>query len=387
MANNKRKIGSGDAARFDQKNIMYRRVLWDSTLGDFAPKWYGQRVVGDRPGYTLKDWAFNHAAWYVERAVAKGNQVGNFGLFKWEVDPNEIAVITRLTPGQKYTVADPAQMSRDVKRVARFLGSDLTGICRLDRRWVYSHAYSHAYDGGTEHYPIEIPEEYQYAIVMAVEMDYMSIKTSPSGVNLASAADGYSNMAYVAGRLAHFIRTLGYKAIPSGNDTALCTPLGIDAGLGQLGRNGIMITEKLGPRLRLCKVFTDLPLATDKPIEFGVTEFCNSCKRCAENCPGRAISFGEPTDEPLNISNSGGILKWPIDAEKCLQYWVQNEGFGCSNCIRVCPFNKPKGWLHDTTRSFVKNAPWLDPLLLRMDKLFGYDKRIKAEQFWANLDS
>ncbi len=360
--------------------------MWDPTVEDFAPKWYAQRVIGDRPGYTLWEWAFDHAAWYVERAVAKGNQTGNFGLYKWEVDPEEFAVITRLVPGQKYEITDPAQMSRDIKRVAKFLGAAVTGICRLDRRWVYSHGYSHAYDGITEQAPIEIPEEYEYAIVMAVEMDYLLSKTSPAGTVMGAGADGYSKMAFVAGRLAHFIRILGYKAIPSGNDTALCIPLAADAGLGQLGRNGILITEKFGPRVRLCKVFTDLPLVPDEPIEFGVAEFCNTCRRCAENCPGQAISFGEPTDQPLNISNNGGILKWPIDAEKCLRFWVQNEGFSCSNCIRVCPFNKPQGWLHGSARFLVRNAPWLDPMLLRLDKLFGYGKKIKAEQFWASLE-
>ncbi len=387
MGNTKIKIGSGDAARFDQKNMVYRRALWDATVEEFAPKFYAQRVVGDKPGYTLLEWAFKDAAWYVERAVAKGNQTGDFGLYKWEVDPKEFAVITRLVPGQKYTVTDPAEMSRDIKRVAKFLGADITGICRVDRRWVYSHHYSHAYEGTTEHWPIEVPEEYEYAVVMAVEMDYPAIMTSPSGTNIAAAADGYSKMAFVAGRLAHFIRIMGYKAIPSGNDTALCIPMGVDAGLGQLGRNGILVTEKLGPRLRLCKVFTDLPLVPDKPIDFGVTEFCNSCKRCAENCPGQAISFDEPTDQPRNISNNSGLLKWPIDAEKCLRYWVQNDSFACSNCIRVCPFNKPPGWLHDSARSLVRNAPWLDPLLVRLDKLFGYGNRMKAEDFWASLDS
>jgi epoxyqueuosine reductase QueG len=70
-----------------------------------------------------------------------------------------------------------------------------------------------------------------------------------------------------------------------------------------------------------------------------------------------------------------------------LRFWVQNNGFTCGNCIRVCPFNKTKGILHDSARSLVRNAPWLDPLLLRLDKLFGYGKSIKAEQFWASLDS
>jgi epoxyqueuosine reductase QueG len=66
-----------------------------------------------------------------------------------------------------------------------------------------------------------------------------------------------------------------------------------------------------------------------------------------------------------------------------LRFWVQNDGWGCSNCIRVCPFNKPMGRLHDMTRLLVRNTSWLDPLLLRVDRLLGYGNRIKAEEFWA----
>jgi reductive dehalogenase len=189
-------------------------------------------------------------------------------------------------------------------------------------------------------------------------------------------------MAFVASSLAHYIRSLGYKAIPCGNDTALSTPLAIDAGLGELGRNGLLITEKFGPRVRISKVFTDLPLVADKPIESGVRELCDTCGRCAEECPGRAISFGEPTNEGPTISNSSGAYKWYINPEKCFEFWVRNTG-GCGNCIRVCPFNKPLGWLHDMTRFLVGNASWLDPALLRMDKLLGYGRRARVEAYWG----
>lgn len=381
MAKGNRKIGSGDIQRFDQKNIMFRRVRWDPSMQELKQKWYGEHIARDRPGYTLKDRALEGAGWYVERQFAKGNHSGNFGLYIWEIDPNEVARINRLALGQRYPVSDRAQMSRDIKKAAKFLGASLVGICRLDRRWVYSHIF----DPVTfEHSPFGIPEEFEYVIVIAVEMDYEVIKLSPALIAEATPADAYSRMAFVAGRLAHFIRGLGYKAMPSGNDSALNIPLAIDAGLGELGRHGILITEKFGPRVRLCKVFTDLPLIPDKPIEFGVTEFCNSCKRCAEDCPGRAISFGEPTNEGSTVSNNSGAYKWYIDPEKCFQFWVQNDAGGCNNCIRVCPFNKPTGWLHEVSRFIVRDASWIDPLLVRMDEFFGYGKRVKAESFWAD---
>lgn len=188
-------------------------------------------------------------------------------------------------------------------------------------------------------------------------------------------------MAFVASSLSHYIRSLGYQAIPTGNDTALSVPIAIDAGLGELGRNGMLITERFGPRVRLSKVFTDMPLVPDKPIEFGVAEFCASCKRCAEECPSGAVSPGEPTTEGLTISNNSGIYKWYIDPEKCLDFWARNNG-SCENCVRVCSFNKLPGRLHGAVRFSVKNTPRLNPLLVRMDKLFGYGRRVKTEDVW-----
>jgi reductive dehalogenase len=218
-------------------------------------------------------------------------------------------------------------------------------------------------------------------VVLAIEMDYTMIRTSPSSVGAATAGLAYSQMAFVAGSLAQFIRDLGYTAIPSGNDTALNIPLAIDAGMGELGRHGLLITEEFGPRVRLCKVLTDLPLEPDPPTEFGVARFCEQCLKCARFCPGQAISHGERTDQPVNISNSGGVLKWPVNADNCLGFWARN-GATCANCIKVCPFNKPSGWLHDLVRWGVRRTPWANRLFIWGDDFLKYHKQIEAREFW-----
>jgi len=66
-----------------------------------------------------------------------------------------------------------------------------------------------------------------------------------------------------------------------------------------LGRNGLLITPQYGPRVRISKVLTDLPLVPDEPIEFGVTEYCEKCKRCAKYCPGQAILRGKGPPKPI----------------------------------------------------------------------------------------
>ena len=55
---------------------------------------------------------------------------------------------------------------------------------------------------------------------------------------------------------------------------------------GAIARNPYAV----GPRLRLAKVYTDLPLAIDRPIEFGVQQFCLTCKKCARKCRAQQLS-------------------------------------------------------------------------------------------------
>ncbi len=88
-----------------------------------------------------------------------------------------------------------------------------------------------------------------------------------------------------------YIRNLGYEAIGSMNDTSLAIPYAIQAGLGEYGRNGLLITQKYGPRVRLGKIYTNLDLSHDKPIHFGVKEFCNICNICASECPVKSYTF------------------------------------------------------------------------------------------------
>lgn len=371
----------GKVERFHQKNEMFKRPLWDPKMMDLGQKFYIEEVPPrDKPGYRLKDQALVNAAWHLENGFAPN---GRKGLYAWDWDKN--FSYPSVPSGLRITVDDPMTVTKEIKKVAIFFGASLVGICELDRRWLYSHAHSKYGEAGKSIEKIEIPEEYKYAIAIAIEMDYEGISCSPAHPASAATGVGYSKMAFTAGLLAQYIRGLGYQAIPCGNDTACSIPIAIDAGLGELARNGLLITPEFGPRVRLCKVFTDLPLVPDKPIEFGVWDFCHRCQKCAEVCSSQAIMRGEPTEKTNNISNREGLLRWPINAEKCLAFWVAN-GTDCSNCIRVCPFNKPPGWFHSALRWGAKNTPWLDAFLGKLDDFLGYGKQAKPDEFWHQQD-
>lgn len=363
--------------RFDQRNEMFKRRTYEPEFIPYGEKLYKDVKYQDKKGYTKLDYALRNAAWHIEHGFSFGVMKGNSGLYSWDyISPKLQRFVDE---GEKVNFSE-AKNSKIIKKAAKFLGADLSGICYAHPNLVYSHEMNLVEH---KHNPVTIPEGCNNVIVMAVEMNYDLTNYSPDAISGAATGLGYSDQAVLANLTATFIRGLGYKAIPSGNDTALSIPYAIAAGMGELGRSGILITEKYGPRVRVCKVFTDMPLKRDKPKSFGVEKFCEVCKKCADMCPSRSISFGSQTTEGPNISSFSGVKKWYINAEKCFKFWANNY-IDCNNCVRSCPFNKKEGKIHDFIRFLIKKAPIFNKLIVKSDDLFGYGKPIKADKkdFW-----
>jgi len=326
--------------RFDQRNHVFSRAKWDTEyqalISQVTPRLWnitedemqqGRALVdgGIYTDETAGNYNVGHYGGY------SGHLQGSKGIYSWD-EP----VAARQVP-----VKDRAEMSQRIKQVARLYGADLVGITPVKPVWIYSHYF----DRETLAYGrLEMP--LKYAIVMALEMDFSAIRRSPGYESSAATSTIYSKMAEVTSKLARYIRGLGYPAVPSGNDTAQNIPLAIDAGLGELGRLGLLLTPEFGARQRICKVFTDLPLEADKPIDFGIQKFCETCLHCAHVCPSQAIPRGERSLERTSMSNRPGIKRWHINVAKCYLFWVSNKGIDCSNCIAACPWSYPnRSWL------------------------------------------
>jgi ferredoxin len=323
-------------SRYDQRNLIFNRIGNDPRWSGYmrSEEKVGLRNIGKRkPGYSRVGYALAEAAWTVHECFQDA--------WSWErierpLGPSLMGTKWYQT---RYRVRDPVGMTQKVKKAAKLYGASLIGVAAYNPLWMQMNK---RYDLA----PLEMPEEVKYVVVGAIEMDELAIATSPEAPAGAATGTGYSRMAFVSATLAEFIRNLGYTAIPAGNNVGLSVPIAIDAGLGQLGRNGLLITPEFGPRVRLFKVFTDLPLVPDKPIDFGVAQFCRGCRRCAEACEVDAISFkDEPDWEPTTKSSNPGALKWYMDAEKCFEYWCDN-GMDCSTCISVCPYTKGRSEAH-----------------------------------------
>ena len=308
--------------RFDERQTVFMRRFWDHDASFFETEYRSgaaARIAGNEPGYSRIDFARILASWTVHDCFG--------GAFSWKRLGQADTAMMQLG---RHPVEDPAAMSTEVKRTARLFGADLVGICRIDERWIYSHDRSGD--------PIVVPPEARTAIVMGIAMDRDAVMTSPAYASAAATGVGYSKMAFAIACMAEFLRNLRYSAVPMGNDTALSIPLAIDAGFGQLGRNGLLITPEFGSCVRLCKVFTDLPLEPDRPTDFGLTDTCRGCSKCADACEGEAISDDrEPSYEIACPSNNPGVLRWAVNADRCYDFWAKNTA-ACSNCIAACPF-------------------------------------------------
>jgi len=387
-----KKYITGPVERFDQKYTMFNRPIWDPDIQERLKNWSSPREIRDKAGYTLQDYAL----------ITGSDQGTRMTLFNTsKPNPNRISKAVAAAIGDwrpltqarvaadeppqkvKIDVSDPQKITRDIKKAAAYFGADLVGICKLDKRWVYSNSYERpgpdeAASGSKSQ---EIPEEFQYAIVMGFEEDYDLIKYYPTALAGTATRMGYSRMAITCAYLSEFIRSLGFEAINcSNNDVTLSVPMAMQAGLGDLGRHGLLITPRFGPRLRLDKIITNMPLVVDAPIDFGVTEFCETCMKCADRCPSRSISSGERTTKPLNVSNVADELKWYVDGETCRMYWVRSGP--CTACIACCPYNKPDTLFHRVAGWSVDHMRWADSFYVKMDDLFGYGKPKKADDFW-----
>jgi epoxyqueuosine reductase len=302
-----------------------------------------KNMMRNLPGRTIVDYAVNFGGNTLNLILGEYG-FPNHNYLKW--DPLFIPEPLTMRPVEM----PPENLTNLVKQASELYGADMVGITKLDEKWVYSHEMVKPFvldeETGAPRETDEafvIPKAVNRAIVMGVGMNQKMIAKSPE-VEAGTAVNfGYSRMGILAVSMAEFIRTLGYKAIPCMNDTAMSVPLAIDAGLGEVGRHGLLITPEFGSNVRLCKVLTDMPLLPDKPIDMGISEFCEQCLLCAVHCPAEAITKGERSFTGVCQNNNPGINKWHVKSSDCLRFWQQN-GVDCANCIAVCPFTFGYDW-------------------------------------------
>jgi len=108
------------------------------------------------------------------------------------------------------------------------------------------------------------------------------------------------------------------------------------AGLGWIGKNGLLVTERFGSAVRISSLLTDAPLSCDRPVN---ESRCGGCSLCVKECPAQALEG--------KLWEPGMSREELVDVEKC--YKTQNEimyqatGIEtdlCGRCFAVCRYTK-----------------------------------------------
>jgi ferredoxin len=212
-------------------------------------------------------------------------------------------------------VTDRGAQSEAIKRRARELGADDVGMTALRPEYIAL--------------GVDLPHE--NVIVVICHEDYGRSVEGADAVEV-EAMETYAKCAEIATELARYIREdLGYEAVAHHNGLVQvqAIPIMHQIGFGELGKHGSLIHPELGANFRPGSVTTNLPLAYDVPIEFGVQDYCLNCNLCVNNCPADAI--------PNDFIITDGVLRWLTDIEKCYSVSRFRTEY-CHLCVDVCPY-------------------------------------------------
>ncbi len=214
-------------------------------------------------------------------------------------------------PGKDVTAA--------IKAKTLELGFAMVGITRYDNRYTYLSRRKWV-------------KPYPHAICIAIEQQYEGTQNIPSESAERMVFATYRRGGDMGLELVDYIRSLGYHAqFQHPNDASSAfIPMFVEAGMGQMGAMGYMLSPHFGSRHRLMIITTDAEVTYDKPVDYGIQNFCAICQVCVNRCPGRALMREKVWWR--------GVEKFKIIAKRCRP--VMSRYAQCAICMKVCPIQR-----------------------------------------------
>ncbi len=349
--------------KYDERNIMFSRMNYEEG-SEIYNDYYGRNPYMKEIDDSL-------------RALPQMGQEGSVmhdminspivdSAFKYLGD---IRKLSEGKPAENKVEVNPVSMTEKLKGLATFYNAALVGITEMKDYHYYSHRGRH-----NENYGEEVTNKHKYGIAFAYAMDNEMIMRAPKLSEAIGVVKGYVEAATIGMVLSYYIRELGYDAMNhmDGNYLVVAPLVAMDAGIGEFGRNGLIVTKEYGPCVRLGVVTTDIPLIPDEKQCFGVKEFCTDCGRCARTCPGKAIS---KTDR----EEKDGVLRWKINAEECYRRW-RCLGTDCAICIANCPFTY--GISEELISEIKTSGEVRRKILKEFDEKYGVRPIIREDAPW-----
>lgn len=348
----RRRIWGIPRERFDERDVMFARIARQPGTPEYEDYYTRRPVLKDLDDKlrAMPPLLNPGGLYYDERIIADANQWFN-NIEKLSVDVSEAATWA--------TYIDEARdKTNAVKHLVRSLGAVAVGVTALEQGFVYT--FKGRFD---EEYGNPISLDHPNIIVFLVEMDYDAMHQAPRCEVLRESAKQYYRAAKISKIVETILQRAGYKAKAhfDAHYDLILPPLAVAAGLGELGRNNILVADRFGSRVRIGAVTTDIEMKFDVRAYLGVKDFCEICKKCAENCPSGALKTGEPSD-------IRGVEKWPTRVGQCYRFW-RTAGTDCGVCMAVCPFSHRNNWFHNTIRQCIRLNPWIRRIALKGDDL------------------
>ncbi|QNT76560.2 reductive dehalogenase [Dehalogenimonas etheniformans] len=333
----------------------------------------------NRPGYQVRDLALNAGAVTVESLPyykAAAGDAGRRNNPKWQGTPEEAAKMV-WTAGRFYGASDIRTGEITDQEKVLFFTRDLHNVPIVfeDSEIGYSNSTKRV-----------IPNKKYYSISVAIHMSKELFRYGYSPMRYAANLSRYRQWRPIQMALMNFISTLGYDTLGYYELMYGVIPAEASAllfGHSEISRNdNFLISPDWGSVQGYFTLLTTLPLAQSKPIDAGISRFCNTCKKCAESCPQQCISYdNEPS---WDIPNSKAVPSAPTsyttpgkktfhtDAIACMSQWV-GTAMGCGFCMGNCVFNvNSKSMIHQLVKPTVSALPILNHTLRQADVLFGY---------------
>jgi epoxyqueuosine reductase QueG len=228
-----------------------------------------------------------------------------------------IELVRRAPRGALVGPMTPAALTTRIREEARRLGISAVGFTSADPKYTFAE-YQSPGDANV--------------IVCVLEQDWAATNTAPSSRAERAAFRTYGQLADRVAALAKFVKELGYDARPNDflSGEAVAIHYAVEAGLGQLGLNGQLLTPAAGSRCRLALITTRAPVELGRPIDFGIPSICDRCQICVRRCPVGAI--------PATRREKRGVLKAAIKPERCFP--IVAQAHGCAICMKVCPVQR-----------------------------------------------
>jgi epoxyqueuosine reductase len=128
----------------------------------------------------------------------------------------------------------------------------------------------------------------------------------------------------------------------------------VSCGMGEIGKNNLLITPEFGPHQRLCAIVTEAPLETDPGRDLNL---CTGCSRCVKACPSGALkedgyhvdpcfvywSYGFKKLKPARLKEWPGFIRMILEHTRRRDLLVESgqtyitDVDNCIECMRACP--------------------------------------------------